>query len=177
MPLLIAQSFNCYSVLSIKALRVSQNIANFYLILLLSSPMLRWQTALTIWTLSRYYPVIPSVAYPLNDSHTIMYYRFTMPYLRTWSTCQSFSLAHLCHYAVIDHSWSLSPRLSYVYLLDPSDDILEGTVPVKLPIRHVPLIKVSASTISWGLSLVSYRLPHACEKWWTNTMPDYSKAA
>ena len=96
----------------------------------------RWQTALTIWTLSRYYPVIPSVAYPLNDSRTITYYRFTMPYLRIWSTCQSFSLAHLRHYAVLEHSWSLSPRLSYVYLLDPSDDILEGTVPVKLPIWH-----------------------------------------
>lgn len=187
MPLLITQSFNCNSYLSIKALRVSQNIANFYHDITTMVPRCsRWQTALTIWTLSRYYPVIPSVAYPLNDSHTIMYYRFTMPYLRTWSTCQSFSLAHLCHYAVIDHSWSLSPRLSYVYLLDPSDDLLEGTVPVKLPIRHVPLInppsiaggdKVSASTISWGLSLAPYRLPHTCEKWWTNTMPDYSKAA
>jgi len=61
-----------------------------------------------------------------------------MPYLRIWSTCQSFSLAHLRHYAVVDLTWSLSPRLSYVYLLDPSDGILEGTVPVKLPARHVP---------------------------------------
>lgn len=81
---------------------------------------------------------IPSVAYPLNDSRTITYYRFTMPYLRTWLTCRSFSLAHFRHYAVVDLTWSLSPRLSYVYLLDPSDGILEGTVPVKLPIRHVP---------------------------------------
>lgn len=59
-----------------------------------------------------------------------------MPYLRTCLTCQSSSLAHLSHYAVLDLTWSLSPRLSYVYLLDPSDGILEGTVPVKLPTRH-----------------------------------------
>ena len=82
---------------------------------------------------------IPSVAYPLNDSCTITYYRFTMPYLRTCFTCRCCSLAHLCHYAVVGLTWPLSPRLSYVYLLDPSDGILEGTVPVKLPTRHVPL--------------------------------------
>ena len=100
----------------------------------------RWQTAATIWTLVRDYPVIPSVAYPLNDNYTIIYYRFTMPYLRTCTTRQSSSLAHFSHYAVIDHTWSLSPRLSYVYLLDSSDNLLEDTVPVKLPARHFPIV-------------------------------------
>jgi len=100
--------------------------------------MKRWQTAATIWTLVRDYPVIPSVAYSLNDSCTMTYYRFTMPYLRTCLTRQSSSLAHFSHYAVLDLTWSLSPRLSYVYLLDSSDGILEDTVPVKLPTRHFP---------------------------------------
>ena len=63
-----------------------------------------------------------------------------MPYLRTCLTRQSHSLAHLRHYAVVDLTWSLSLRLSYVYLLDPSDGILEGTVPVKLPTRHFPFL-------------------------------------
>ena len=61
-----------------------------------------------------------------------------MPYLRTCLTRQSSSLAHFSHYAVLDLTWSLSPRLSYVYLLDSSDGILEDTVPVKLPTRHFP---------------------------------------
>jgi hypothetical protein len=62
-----------------------------------------------------------------------------MPYLRTCPTRQSSSLAHFSHYAVVDHTWSLSPRLSYVYLLDSSDNLLEDTVPVKLPARHFPI--------------------------------------
>ena len=110
----------------------------------------RWQTAAPIWTLVRDYPVIPSVTYPLNDSYTIIYYRFIMPYLRTWSTCKSLSLAHLCHYAVISDSSLLSPRLSYVCLLDSSDAILEDTVPVKLPTRHFRSHLLSGATIPWG---------------------------
>jgi len=104
---------------------------------------------------------IPSVAYPLNDSYTIIYYRFTMPYLRTWLTCRSFSLAHFHHYVVIGLTWPLSPRLSYVYLLDPSDGILEGTVPVKLPTRHCPFVQGKCvygllRSLTYALSATSY---------------------
>lgn len=59
-----------------------------------------------------------------------------MPYLRICLICRFYSLAHLRHYAVVDLTWSLSLHLSYVHLLDPSDAILEGTVPVKLPTKH-----------------------------------------
>jgi hypothetical protein len=87
-----------------------------------------------------------------------------MPYLRIWLTRQSFSLAHFRHYAVINLTWFLSPRLSYVYLLDPSDDLLEGTVPVKLPIKHFPHMGECVYDLLRSLTYV-IRLPHTCDKW------------
>lgn len=70
-----------------------------------------------------------------------------------------------------------------MYLLDPSDAFLEGTVPVKLPIRHVPysplflggryrLVRLRFVEVShlrllpvFGGAEDGNKLPHTCDKW------------
>jgi len=47
------------------------------------------------WERSACYP--RRTFYPLSDGPSMRNHRITMPYFRTWSTCQSHSQAPLCH--------------------------------------------------------------------------------
>ena len=58
---------------------ISQGCSLQFTHFILDIDLSRWQTARSIWTLARYNPVIPSVAYPMNDDFSIQYRRFTIP--------------------------------------------------------------------------------------------------